>query len=49
MLTIGGRDPDDQVADFTFINDITLNPGQSYNYQGTLTLMKSGIYHFFCA
>jgi len=49
VLTIGGRDPDDQVADFTFIYDLILNPGESYYYQGTLTLMKSGNYHFFCA
>jgi hypothetical protein len=49
VLTIGGRDPDDQVADFTFKYNFTLDPGQSYNYQGTLKLMKSGNYHFFCA
>jgi PKD repeat protein/protocatechuate 3,4-dioxygenase beta subunit len=49
VLTVGGRDPDDQVADFTWIRDVTLKPGESYNYQGTLTLTKVGNYHFFCA
>jgi hypothetical protein len=49
VLTVGGRDPDNQVADFTWIRSITLNPVASYNYQGTLTLTKVGNYHFFCA
>ena len=49
VLTAGGRDPDDQVADFTWRRDITLDPNESYNYQGTLTLAKAGTYHFFCA
>jgi len=49
VLTVGGRDPDNQVADFTWIRSITLNPGASYSYQGTLTLTKVGNYHFFCA
>jgi hypothetical protein len=49
VLTVGGRDPDGQVADFTWIRSITLNPGESYNYRGTLTLTKVGNYHFFCA
>ena len=49
VLTVGGRDPDNQVADFTWIRSITLSPGASYNYQGTLTLTKVGNYHFFCA
>jgi hypothetical protein len=49
VLTVGGRDPDNQVADFTWITSLTLNPGASYNYQGTLTLTKVGNYHFFCA
>lgn len=49
ILTVGGHDPDGQVADFTFRRDITLNPNQSYNYEGTLTLTKAGNYHFFCA
>jgi len=49
VLTVGGRDPDNQVADFTWRTSITLNPDESYNYQGTLTLTKIGNYHFFCA
>jgi hypothetical protein len=49
VLTVGGRDPDDQVADFTHRQNISIEPSQSYNYQGTLTLNKGGDYHFFCA
>jgi len=49
VLTVGGRDPDNQVADFTHRQNITLEPSKSYNYQGTLTLNKVGDYHFFCA
>ena len=49
VLTVGGRDPDDQVADFEFKHNITLNPDNSYNYQGNLILSKVGNYHFFCA
>ncbi len=48
-LTVGGRDPDDQVADFTFRRDITLGSDESYKYKGTITLPKAGKYHFFCA
>ena len=47
-LTVGGRDPDDQVADFTHRQKVTLEPSESYDYQGTLTLNKVGNYHFFC-
>jgi hypothetical protein len=49
VLAVGGRDPDGQVADFTWRTSINLNPSESYNYQGTLTLTKAGNYHFFCA
>ena len=49
VLTVGGRDPDNQVADFTWIMDKTLTPGAEHNYEGTLTLTKVGNYHFFCA
>jgi len=48
VLTIGGRDPDNHVADFTHRQNITLEPSKSYDYQGTLTLNKVGDYHFFC-
>ena len=47
-LTVGGRDPDNQVADFTHRQNITLKPSASYDYKGTLTLNKVGNYHFFC-
>ena len=49
VLTVGGRNPDDQVADFTHRQNILLKPFESYNYQSTLTLNKVGDYHFFCA
>ena len=48
-LTVGGRGPDDQVADFPFRRDITLHPDQYYDYKGALTLTNTGKYHFFCA
>ena len=48
VLTIGGRDPDNQVADFNWHRNITLNPNESYNYEGSLALAKVGNYHFFC-
>ena len=48
VLTVGGRDPDNQVTDFTHRQNIALEPFESYNYQGTLTLKKLGDYHFFC-
>ncbi|MCD6318986.1 hypothetical protein J7M02_07970, partial [Candidatus Aerophobetes bacterium] len=49
ILTVGGRDPDNQVADFTHRKNITLQASESYHYKGTLTLTKAGKYHFFCA
>jgi len=51
VLTVGGRGPKGQtdVQDFTFRTDITLNPGESYNYKGELKLLDSGTYHFFIA
>jgi hypothetical protein len=48
VLTVGGRDPDNYVSDFTHKQNFILEPSQSYNYQGTLTLNKVGDYHFFC-
>jgi len=49
VITVGGRDPDGQVADFSWIMEGFLTPGQSFNYKGFLTLTKAGYYHFFCA
>ena len=51
VLTAGGRGPggDTDVQDFTHRTNITLNPDESYNYQGDLTLPEPGDYHFFCA
>ena len=57
-LTVGGRYdldsggngtfPDGTLPDFTH-RSIILQPGESYNYQGELTLRYDGEYHFFCA
>jgi PKD repeat protein/outer membrane protein assembly factor BamB/pimeloyl-ACP methyl ester carboxylesterase len=57
-LTVGGRHdlssggdgtlPDGTLPDFTH-RSIILQPGESYNYQGELTLRYGGEYHFFCA
>jgi hypothetical protein len=50
VLVVGGRDPTGEVVDFEKSYDITLDLGNSYDYQGNLTLPdKPGIYHFFCA
>jgi len=53
VLTIGGRlnggCPNDVCPDFDWHRNITLNPGDSYNYQGNLTLNNIGNYHFFPA
>jgi len=51
ILTVGGRGPkgDVDVRDFTFKTDITLNAGDSYNYEGELKLLDNGTYHFFIA
>jgi len=48
VLTVGGRDPNNHVSDFTIRQNITLEPSEPYNYQGTLALNKVGDYHFFC-
>jgi parallel beta-helix repeat protein len=50
VLVVGGRGPTGEVVDFDKTYDLTLNPGDSYDYEGHLTLPnKPGIYHFFCA
>ena len=54
ILVVGGRGPDGEIVDFDKIYGVTLspcgNPGDTYDYQGYLTLPdKPGIYHFFCA
>jgi len=52
VLTVGGRlngfIPPEGAPDFTF-HSITLQPNESYQYQGTLTLNQTGNYHFFVA
>lgn len=49
-LVVGGRDPFGEITDFDNVSYITLNPGEGYDYDGTLTLPnKPGTYHFFAA
>jgi hypothetical protein len=48
VLTVGGRDPDKYVADFSHQQNVTIEASDSYAYQGTLKLNKTGDYHFFC-
>lgn len=49
-LVVGGRNPAGDVVDFERAYYITLNRGESYDYQGNLILPhKPGIYHFFIA
>ncbi len=50
-IAAGGRGPqgDTDVHDFTLNTDITLNTGDSYDYQGKLALINTGAYHFFVA
>jgi len=49
VLTVGGRGPEGDVQDFTFKTNIVINPGEAYDYEGELTLLNSGSYHFFVA
>jgi len=52
-VLIGGRVagicPNNVCPDFTVYNNITLAPGQVYNYSGSLRLPQSGSYSFFAA
>lgn len=48
-LAIGGRTEEGSVQDFPFHNDVTINPGETYTYQGELTLLDEGQYCFFVA
>jgi hypothetical protein len=52
-LVVGGRFddgklPNGEYPDFS-LQSITLSPGQSHQYEGTLELTEAGNYHFFCA
>jgi hypothetical protein len=49
VLTVVGRGPRNDTQDFTFKTNITINPGESYNYKGGLQLLHNGTYHFFIA
>jgi PKD repeat protein len=44
----GGKLPNGEYPDFT-PQSLTLDPGQSQQYEGTLKLTEAGDYHFFCA
>jgi nitrogen fixation protein FixH len=53
-LSAGGRLNNDNTGaggfpDFPFANNITLNPGASFNYTGSQTLTRTGSYSFFVA
>jgi hypothetical protein len=53
-LVAGGRLNNDGTCaggcpDFTFANDVTLNPGVSYNYSGTQLMSRAGSYNFYVA
>jgi hypothetical protein len=48
VLTVGGRDPDKYVADFSHQQNVIIEASDSFAYQGTLKLNKTGDYHFFC-
>jgi len=49
-LVVGGRGPTGEIVDFEKAQAVTLNPGDSYTYHGSLTLPgQPGTYHFFCA
>jgi parallel beta-helix repeat protein len=52
-LLVGGRLndgtlPNGELPDFTF-QTVTLQPGQTHQYEGTLELTEAGKYHFFIA
>ena len=52
VLTVGGRlngsCPTEGCPDFTH-RGVTLQPDESYQYDGSLALTQAGDYHFFCA
>lgn len=52
VLTVGGRVngwcPAEGCPDFSF-RSVTLQPDETYQYQGSLTLTQKGNYHFFIA
>jgi hypothetical protein len=45
----GGKLPNGEFPDFAPQTSITLQPDQSYQYKGSLTLTRTGNYHFFIA
>lgn len=49
IITVGGRDPNDQIADFTWHENFTFHKGETYSYYGFIFLEKHGKYHFFVA
>jgi PKD repeat protein len=52
-LVVGGRFNDGKLPDGNYPDfspqSLTLDPGQSHQYEGTLELTEAGSYHFFCA
>jgi len=47
-LVVGGRLAG-EVVDFEKAYNVMIASGETYNYMGSLTLQKPGVYHFFCA
>jgi len=52
-LVVGGRFNDGKLSNGEYPDfspqSLTLSPGQSHQYEGTLELTEAGNYHFFCA
>jgi len=48
-LTVGGRTEEGYVRDFSFETDVTIDPGETYRYEGELTLLHAGRNCFFVA
>jgi peptidylprolyl isomerase len=48
-LTVGGRTEEGYVRDFPFETDVAIDPGETYRYEGELTLLHAGRNCFFVA
>ncbi|MEM3728581.1 MAG: hypothetical protein QXF75_05220 [Candidatus Bathyarchaeia archaeon] len=49
ILTVRGYNLRGDVQDFTLKTNITINPNETYNYEGELTLLDAGSFHLFIA
>jgi parallel beta-helix repeat protein len=48
-VTVGGRTEEGYVQDFSFKTDVTIDPGETFSYEGELTLLHDGRNYFFAA